>query len=105
LKYGRVGADPERERRYGRDGERRRFCKCSACVLQVASKIFDVFGAAHVPAFLLNLRNAAEASKRGSLCRLPCQPETDVLFDFLIEVQLELAAQFSLDGATPKERT
>jgi hypothetical protein len=59
--------------------------------LQVADEILDVSGAAHVPAFLLNLRNAAKLEKGGRSGLGRGQPEIDVLLDFVIHVELQLA--------------
>ncbi len=64
LKYGRVGADPERQCGDRSQREGRCFAQNAACVSQVVDRAFEEAGAPHIAALLLNLRDAAQAPQR-----------------------------------------
>jgi hypothetical protein len=84
--------------------ERWRFAQHTPRVLQIAHNAFDEAAAAHVAALLLNPRDATQPPQRRRSHRGRSHPEPDVLFDFLIEMELQFAVELSLDGATPQQR-
>ena len=74
---------------------------------RVGTKVNDLCATSSEDALqqaLLNLRDATQPPQRRRSRRGRIHPETDVRFDFLIEMKLQFALEFSLDGATPQQR-
>ena len=102
---GRIGADPERERDNGGQGEGWSLDERAARVAKILPQLVKEPEAERVAALLLHVSDAAERTERRRASSSGAHPGGDVLSDLLFQVELQFGIELPLDPRSPKQRT
>ncbi len=96
-----------RQRQRKHDDHRESGCPAEGAnrVPKIVANSLELIGAAHVPAFLLNLSDSSEAASRGSQRFRRRHPIRHVLLDLLIEVESQFLVEFLFHVAFTQKRT
>src|ERR1035438_2572478 len=90
---GAIRADGERQREHNHHGEAGVLAQRAQRVSQVAPKVFDVIGASHIAAFLLNLRHAAQLAERGAARFGGRHARGEILFHLLFKMEAQFLVE------------
>ena len=99
-----VGPDAQGQREDDHGGEAGRLGERAHGVLQVAGKVFEIIRAAHIAAFLLNLRHSAQTADGGEVRFSGRQAEAQIDFCFAVEMEAEFPVELTLQAAPPQQR-
>src|SRR5947208_14452815 len=92
-----IGTNAESEREYGHRRKSRVFPEHSDGVMQILQNTLDEIYASHIPALLLNLREAANGPARGVTRFFQCQTRHQVLCHLLFQVEAQLFLQLRVN--------
>ena len=92
-----IGPNAECQREYGHRRKSRVFPEHSDGVMQILQNTLDEIYASHIPALLLNLREAANGPARGVTRFFQCQTRRQVLCHLLFQVEAQLFLQLRVD--------